>query len=84
MPFEDFNIELVDIRAFIGQKDTKKFLLKLKEVIDIPKSRVLIVDIIGGLKDVEGIDLLKLLLEEKLSDDEIMDIAYTLSEIPGF
>ncbi|MDS0526545.1 hypothetical protein NNC19_12710 [Clostridium sp. SHJSY1] len=84
IPFDEFTGELVDAITFVGKKDTKKFLLKLKEMLHFSKSRALIIDVIGGLEDIDGIELLKpLLLEENLSDDEIIALVDALSQIGG-
>lgn len=78
-----FTSELVDALSYIGKKHTKHSLKKLEEILNLSKSRSAIINVIGGLKDEDGIAILEGLLKEELSDDEIIHLASALGEIGG-
>jgi len=81
---EDFNMELSDILIQMGRKDPRRFLERLHPLLAFPQARPLIIEIIGGLEDQTGVELLKLLLiDEALTDDELVGIACALGEIGG-
>lgn len=81
--YDQFIYHLVKALATIGRRNTKSCIDKLQKYINIPIARVCIIDVLGNLKQTEGIGVLRPLLEENLTDEEIISLASALWEIGG-
>ena len=81
---EDIDVELTEIFILLGQHNPFDLLQRIGPLLKNKQARATIIEVIGALKQREGITWLKLLLDEKsLSEDELIRLAVALGETGG-
>lgn len=75
---DDFEFELVEMLTIVGNNDETNFIDKVGKLLFLKKVRPIIIAVLGGLYHKESIVLLEQLLDEELSEDEIILLADAL------
>lgn len=79
-----FESEIIEALTSVGRKNKTDFLKEAENLIHLEKARPIVIDVIGSLRSEKGIELLEQILQKQiLSDDEVIRLASSFSEIGG-
>ncbi|MGV7117749.1 hypothetical protein [Paenibacillus kyungheensis] len=84
----DFEYELQEAITAVGRRKPRYALDKINDLLGIKSIRLVLINIIGGLENEDGLFLLESLLQpsvesDLLSEDELIGLACALREIRG-
>jgi hypothetical protein len=81
---EDIDVELTEIFVLLGRHNPLELLRRVGPLLKNKKARSTIIEVIGAMKQQEGITWIKPLLDEKsLNEDELVRLAGAFGEIGG-
>jgi len=85
---KDFEYELLEALIVIGLRNPRYTLDTVENLLSIKSIRLVLINIIGGLENEDGLLLLEFLLQSStesdlLSEDELIELACALGEIRG-
>lgn len=84
----DFEYELQEALSAVGRRNTRYALDTIEDLLGIKSIRLVLINVIGGLENEDGLFLLESLLQQStesdpLSEDELIGLACALREIRG-